>query len=241
MKGILAMNRTKSKFTGCILGLGLLLAGGQSAYAVQAVWDNTFTPAGWTRGSTVGSHYAEWNIFSNENGMNVLDTTPDVSLFGGGAYRLEETNGVGIITGSSNIYSFAGPQAFTLTANGLGGAPSNTRDVYLRFASVGNFDPATSRSYSNFTLNGIGGVYMELFKAGATQGTEVEAVLSWTNVSNALPLTFAWTGFAPHISLDQLSLDVGPVAPVPLPAAAYLMASGIAGIAALARRKQQAV
>lgn len=235
------MNRKTSKLTGCILGLGLLLAAGQPAQAVQAVWDNTFTPAGWTRGSTIGSHYAEWNIFSNENGLNVLDTTPDVSVFGGGSYRLEETNGTGIITGSSNIYSFAGPQAFTFTANGLGGAPSDTRNVYLRFASVGNFDPITNRSYSNFTLNGIGGAYMELFRSGATQGTEVEAVLSWTNVSNALPLTFGWNGFAPHISLDQLSLDVSPVAAVPLPAAAYLMASGIVSIAAMARRRQRAV
>ena len=236
------MNRTKSTFTGCILGLGLLLATGQSAHAVQAIWDNSYTPSAWTRGTTPGSHYAEWNIFNDDiPGGNIQDTSPEVGSFGGGAYQVAELTGTAFLTSGGNIYSPFAPPAFNFTAGNLGGGPSDVRDVYLHIGSVGNFSTASNSSYTNFLLNGIPGTYTNLFNQIAAQGNEVEALVSWQNVSNSGPFALTWNAIGSSVSLDQLSLDVGPVAPVPLPAAVYLMGSGVAGIAAMARRRQRAV
>lgn len=239
------MNRIKTILTGSMLGLGLLLAGGQPADAAQAVWDNTFSPSGWTRGTTVGSHYAEWNVFNDDiPGGNIQDNTPEVSLFGGGSYLLEETTGGAFLTSGGNIYSPTVATAFNLTANNLGGAPTDTRDVYLRVASVGNFDTTLNRSFTNFKLNGIDGIYSQLFKetiTGGFGGSEVEALVFWDDVPNNQPLVFSWNAVGSSVSLDQLSLDVGPISAVPVPAAAYLMGSGLVALAALVRRKQQAV
>jgi hypothetical protein len=234
------MNRTTSKFTGCILGLGLLLAAAESAHAATGAWDNTFTPSGWTRGGTVGTHYAEWNFFNDDlPAANIQDTTPEVSLFGGGAYQVAELTGAPFITSGGNIYSPQFPTAFNLTAGNLGGGLSN---VYLRVATLGFVDTGLGRSFTNFTLNGIAGTYTELFNAalGPGQGNELEALVSWLGISHSGSLSIAFNASGSSVSFDQLSLDVGPVAPVPLPAAAYLMASGLVGLWTMARRKKHA-
>lgn len=243
------MNRIKPIVTGSFLGLGLLLAAGQPAQATSAVWDVPFTPSDWMRGVTPGSHYAEWNIFNDDiPGGNIQDSTPDVGLFGGGTYTIEETTGAGFLTGGGNIYSIGVPTAFTLTVGNLGGSSTDTRDVYLHLGSLGNFNTTLNRSFLNFQLNGVAGVYSELFRStlsGGFGGTEVEALISWLGIPNS-PFVITWNGFAPHISLDQLSLDVGPPAaphhpPVPVPAAAYLMGSGLVALATMVRRKQRAI
>lgn len=234
------MNSTKSKFTGCILGLGLLLASGQSAHAVQAVWDNTFTPSGWTRGGTVGTHYAEWNIFNDDiPGGAIQDSSPEVSLFGGGTYQVAETTGAAFLTSGGNIYSPVAPTAFNFTGGSLG---AGTTDVYLRVGSLGNFDTTLNQSFTNFTLNGVAGTYTQLFNTalGPGQGNEVEALVSWLGLSHSGSLSLAFNAVGSSVSLDQLSLDVGPVAPVPLPAAAYFMATGLVGLWTMARRKKHA-
>ncbi|BCA56669.1 hypothetical protein W02_38090 [Nitrospira sp. KM1] len=227
-----------------MLGLGLVLTAGQSAYAAAGVWDNTFTPSSWTRQSTPGSLYAEWNSFSNDAGTaaNIVATNPDVANFGGGTYNLSEngSGGTAFIVGGTagNIYSFAAPTAFDFTVGNVAGGP---RDVYMRIGSVGNFDTTLNRSFTNFTLNGVAGTYQELFNqaaGGAMGGNEVEAVVSWLNVAPASSFLLNWNAIGSSVSLDQLSLDVGPT-PVPLPAAIYLMGSGLVGIAAMARRRLQ--
>lgn len=234
------MNSMKSVLTGSLLGLGLFLAAGQSAHATQAVWDNSFTPAGWTRGVTPGSHYAEWNIF-NDNGAaaGIQDSSPEVSLFGAGSYTLAETTTAGFLTSGGNIYNPTVPTAFTLTAGNLGGGVS---DVFLRVATLGDFNTTLNQSLTGFTLNGIAGTYSQLFNeaiSGGFGGNEVEAVISWLGVTHTGSFTIAFNAAGSSASLDQLSLDVN-VAPVPVPAAAWLMASGLTGIVAMARRKQSA-
>ncbi|SPP63383.1 VPLPA-CTERM sorting domain-containing protein [Nitrospira lenta] len=208
------MNNRTSLFTGGLLGLGLLLAAGQPAHAVQAVWDGAYTQ--------VGPHYAEWNAFNdNIPGGNIQDNTPDVSHIGGG-----------------NIYSPSSPTAFTLTAGNLG---SGTSNVFLRVATVGAFDTTLNQSLTGFTLNGVSGAYSQLFNetiTGGFGGNEVEGLVSWLGVTHTGSLNIAFHAIGSSVSLDQLSLDV---APVPLPAAVYLMGSGLAGIAAMARRRQRAV
>lgn len=136
-----------------------------------------------------------------------------------------------------NIYSPTVPTVFNVSASSLG---AGTSDVYLRVGSLGNFDTTLGQSFTNFTLNGIGGTYTQLFNEalGPGQGTEVEALVSWLGVTHTGSLNLAFNAIGTSVSLDQLSLDV---AAVPVPAAVYLMGSGLAGIAAMARRRQRAV
>ncbi len=231
------MNRTKSTFTGCLLGLGLVLAAGQAAHAATGSWDSVWAPP--VPRATPGTLYAEWNSFASTTG----NTTPDVGNFGGGTYNLSETTGTSFLSGG-NIYSFSTPTAFEFN---VGNVPGGTTNVYLRLASLGNYDNTLQSAFTNFTLNGITSTYTELFKEignfGGETSVETEGIVSWLNVPNSSSFLLGWNAIGSSVSLDQLSLDVSPggVAPVPLPAAAYLMGSGLMGIAAMARRKLRAV
>ncbi|MBX3303862.1 MAG: VPLPA-CTERM sorting domain-containing protein [Nitrospira sp.] len=232
------MNRTKSTLTGCMLGLGLVLVAGQSAYATGGVWDASWTPSDWMRGTTPGSLYAEWNTFGPQQPAPLpAFTSPDVANFGGGTYSLLETTGTGVVTSTGNIHKSqtAPGTAFEFTVGNVAGGP---RDVFLRIGSLGASTGTPDQSFINFELNGIAGTYQELFGGTPSgQGREIEALISWTNVPTASLFTLTWNAIGPNVSLDQLSLDVSPV---PVPAAAYLMASGLIGLAAMARRKQRA-
>ncbi len=219
------MNHMKSILTGSMLGLGLLLAAGQPAHALQAVWDGAYTQT--------GADYAEWNIFNSNP-----DTSPDVSLLGSGSYHVGDTTSGAFLTSGGNIYNPSFPLVVSVTANGLGAGTSN---VYLRVATLGAFDTALNQSLTGFTLNGAAGTYTELFNeviTGGFGGNEVEGLVSWLGVTHTGALNIAFNAIGGSVSLDQLSLDV---AAVPLPAAVYLMGSGLAGIAAMARRRQRAV
>jgi len=223
-----------------------VLAAGQSAHALQASWDVPFTPSTWTRGTTPGSLYAEWNIFNDNlspTPAGVQDTTPEVGNFGGGTYNVAETTGGSFLTSGNNIYSPFNATMFQVTVNN---AVANS-DVYLRISSVGGFNTQLQQAFTGFTLNGIAGTYEELFRevsviappgAPPSDSYEIEALVSWLGISHGSSFTMAFNAIGPHVSLDQLSLDVGPVAPVPLPAAAYLMASGLVGLWTMARRKK---
>jgi hypothetical protein len=108
--------------------------------------------------------------------------------------------------------------------------------------------PAPRHAF-DFTLNGLPGTYTHLFAGPFSgppyNGNEVEALVSWLGVPHATRYELSWIVSTTTVhpggvrGLDQLSIDVGQ--PVPLPAAAYLMASGLVGLAAMARRKQRAV
>jgi hypothetical protein len=224
------MNSMKSIFTGSLLSLGLLLAAGQPAHAVQAVWDSAYTP--------LSGSYAEWNIFNDTNtaAANIQDNTPDVSLIGPGSFQVSETFGA-FLTSGGNIYNPAFPIVIDLSASGLG---AGTADVYLRVSTLGDFNTTLNQSLTGFTLNGVAGTYTELFNqviTGGFGGNEVEALVTWLGVTHTGSLAIAFNSIGSSVSLDQLSLNV---APVPLPAAAYLMASGLVGIAAMARRRMRA-
>jgi hypothetical protein len=102
--------------------------------------------------------------------------------------------------------------------------------------------PAPRHAF-DFTLNGVSGTESQLFShETVTHGTNVEVLVSWLGVPHATRYDLWWVVSHPHgntVALDQLSIDVGQ--PVPLPAAAYLMASGLVGLAAMARRRKRAV
>ena len=230
------MNRMKSIITGSMLGLGLLLAAGQSAHALQATWDGAYTPLS-------GGNYAEWNVFNDTSAAaSIQDNTPEVSLIGSGSFQVAETTGGSFLTSGGNIYSPFAPIVLNVTASGLG---AGTSDVYLRVSSLGNFNTTLNQAFTGFTLNGVAGTYTELFRevssvvtpAGPSNSYEVESLVRWLGITHSGSLSIAFNSIGDSVSLDQLSLNVGTVAPVPLPAAVYLMASGLVGIAAMARRR----
>lgn len=228
-----------------MLGLGLVLVASQSAHAVGGTWDASWAPSDWTRQSTPGSLYAEWNTFGPQTPAPIPSlTNPDVANFGGGTYSLLENTGTAPILSNGNIHksgASGSPMAFDFTIGNVGGG---SHDVYLRIGSLGAFNTTLNQSFTGFTLNGTAGTYQELFSAAAGGGSgsrEVEALISWLNVPDTSSFLLKWNAIGLNVSLDQLSLDVGSVTAVPLPAAAYLMASGLMGIAAMARRKLRAV
>jgi hypothetical protein len=229
------MRKNKVLLAGGTLIATLFLSG--TAGATQAVWDASFTPAGWTRGSTTGSRYAEWNVFTDDaNASLIVDQTPEVSNFGGGTYQLTETSGTAFLTSGGNIYSFAAPTGFTFSASGS--SDTGTRDVYLRVGSVGNV--VSNRSFTGFTLNGIAGTYSELYSetvTGGFGGSEIEALLFWNDIANASTFNFAWNAVGSSVSLDQLSLDISPVTAVPVPAALWLLGSALTGLMTIGRRQ----
>jgi hypothetical protein len=222
------MNSMKAIVTGSMFSLGLLLAAGQPAHATQAVWDAGF--------SYTGSVNAEWNVFTDDANPNIIDNTPEVVNVGGATHSVAELTGTAFLTSGGNIYSPSAPTAFTYN---VGSLSAGTSDVYLRISSVGEFDTTLNQSFTGFTLNGVAGTYTQLFNeaiTGGFGGNEVEALVSWLGVTHSGSLAIAFNAVGSSVSLDQLSLDV---AAVPLPAAVYLMGSGLVGIAAMARRKQR--
>jgi len=236
----------KSIFAAGMLGIGLLLATGQPAHAVGGIWDASWAPSDWTRQSTPDSLYAEWNTFGPATPAPLPAlTSPDVANFGGATYSLLETTGAPILS-NGNIHRSGAPgsnppMAFNFTVGTVAEGPY---DVHLRIGSLGAFDTTLNQSFTNFTLNGIAGTYQELFSTAAGGGSgsrEVEALISWLGISGTSSFLLTWNAVALNVSLDQISLDVGQAAPVPLPAAVYLMASGLVGVVAMARRRKRAI
>lgn len=234
-------NRLTAVLASCLLGA----YGGGAEAAFQD--PSTADWGGWTRGSA-GSLYAGWDVFTDDgNPAAILDTTPDVqanvligggtgsggafTAFGPGLASVAEAGTPGtMILGSGNIYNFAAATAYTVSLDGHAAAGQAHR-VALQVRTVG-----MELDYGSVMLNGVAGTRVELHSEAAGGGPGavlIDNLFLW-NLGDGLAsydISFAAPG--PHVSLDALTVDV---APVPLPAAAWLFGSALAGLV-VARRK----
>ncbi len=209
----------------------------QPANAASGRWDTALAVTGsagtgngaigagtpWISTPAVGSTYAEWNFFNSYP----TDSSPDIA--GGGA-SLTENTGAAFLTGGGNIYSPAAATDFTLIANAVAGAA----DVWLRVGTLGTVPLTTA------TLNGVASEAIETFSAvisGGFGGGEKEWYWKWSNVS-APSYTFGFAASSDSLSLDQLGVYAAAVAaPVPEAGSALLLATGLAAMGFVSRRR----
>ena len=214
-----------------------LLPLAHQANAASGRWDTALAVTGsagagigatsatpWIATPAAGATYAEWNFFNSYP----FDNSPDIA--GSGASLTENTEAA-FLTGGGNIYSPAAATDFTLIANAVAGAA----DVWLRVSTLGT-EPLTPA-----TLNGVASEAIETFSAvisGGFGGGEKEWYWKWSNVS-APSYTFDFEASGSSLSLDQLGVyAAGVAAPVPEAGSALMLATGLAAMGFVSRRRR---
>ncbi len=207
--------------------LAMLLASAHAAFDSPSSNSNGWGP--WTRGDA-GTMYAEWDFFENPFAP---DSTPDVGSFNTTSSIVSVTAGTPIPVGSGNLYSPTSVLGFSLLMEGQ--EPAGPTQVALQLASAG-----TEFDYSNITLNGMAPTQarVELSRVAIPGlGDNVESLLLWDLMTNAGSYLFEFTAAGSSLSLSNIAADIG--APVPLPAAGWLLLSGLVSIGVLGRKKSQ--
>lgn len=197
----------------------------------EAVW------GGWNRGDS-GTLYAEWDEFGASN-----PSAPDVGVAGAGTATFAWNPGT-FATGAGNLYNFGSTQVFTITMAGSVGSDSGPVTVALQAETWGTPLEQTGEGAAlpPVTLNGLSWdsklvTYQDPSFASAFGPVLLEQVLFlWTFDTPLTAYEFVLQG-GPHMSFAQAAVDIGP-SPVPLPAAAWLLASAIAPVAGFARRQR---
>lgn len=212
-------------------GLGLItLAGALLANGALALGQ----PAGsdWTRGDS-GSLYAEWDVFGAITG-----NSPDVGSAHLDSAIISETTGASFVTSGGNIYGFGAPAAFTLNLDSgvTGPATGSQVDVHLQLVTQG-----TGLDLGSVLLNGHSGAggLVSSEPLGGFGGALDTYLFSWT-LAAVDNWSFHFNAQETHLSLDKVAVDVGEVAAVPLPAAAWLFGSCLSGLIAVRRSRRTA-
>ena len=217
----------------------VMLAAG--SFSVQAAFDNPNSNSnnwgGWSRGAT-GTMYAEWDRFETylpgRNFRIAPDSTPDVGSNNTTSAIVTVTSGTPIPVGSGNIYSPTTALGFSLVIRG--NIPRGPKQVALQLASTGR-----EFNYSGIRLNGLAyarRVELSNISLGAGLGAAVESLLIWNLAEGVDSYKFTFSAAATSLGLDKVAVDIGPV---PLPAAAWMLLSGLAGVGFFTRRSTQAV
>lgn len=197
---------------------------------------------GWSR-SDAGAAYAGWNFFADETapGGVITDSTPDLSantLLGGGAgsgpnlasigfsaAQVTETTGGAFVTGGGNIYSPSVATDFDITLN-LSNALAGPVRVALQTRTLGS-----ELDYAGVRVNGVAAdaiTELERITLGGFGGDQVDTLFVWTLAAGVSSLAFDVTAAESSVSFDALTVDV---APVPLPAAAWLLGCALVPLA----------
>lgn len=211
------------------------------ALAAGGVWDTGLGPGSgngatsatpWISAPAAGSKYAEWNFFTDDNGLTALivDNTPDIANVNlGGTATVTETTNASFLTSGGNIYSPSVPTAFTLS---MPGGVGSAFEVWLRASTIGSLLSTTA------TLNGVAATAVESFGQtviGGFGGDEKEWYWKW-NVAAAPTYSFAFNAASSSVSLDQLAVYA---APVPEPSTYAMLALGLAGLAVARARRSR--
>lgn len=195
---------------------------------------------GWSRGA-LGTIWAEWDQFT----ISPNPQGPGVGSSGTSSATLGWNPGT-FVAGSGNLYNFGGVEIFTVNLDGAAGPASGPVMVALQTETWGTplgFD-SLGAALPTVTLNGVQWdtktiTHQDPAFASVFGEVLLEHLLfTWILDAPAASYSFVLQG-GPHLSLTQLAVDVGP-APVPLPAAAWLLGSALVGVAGIARRRDVA-
>lgn len=236
--------RRLTLIAGLAAGSGPALAdtqNGPDPYAAGFGFDRPQEAAwgGWIRG-TAGTLYAEWDNFVDASYGTASDRTaaPDLGHSGASDAYLSWNNGT-FRAGSGNLYNFSGPESFQIQLTGAaGGGPLR---VVLQTEGWGTpIDPAS------VTLNGLAPVFSTTTYTdpnfNSSFGTvELIQRLYYFDLDSA-PSSYqlAFGSGDPHLALAQVAVDIGPrAAPVPLPAAVWLLGSALSGLVLIGRREER--
>lgn len=162
----------------------------------------------WTRGSTVHSTYAQYEVFTAAAGPNA----PDVGSFAGGAlpagapsWNVYDTSGQSFVTSGGNIYSFAAPTSIHIVAPNFDLGASHTTTVLVQIRTQGN-------EFQVSSVN-IGGAAptetTELLRQplGGFGGFLVDTLFRWELSGNALSYEIRFDASASSMSLDRVTVD----------------------------------
>lgn len=238
-----------------VLGLSMALAYSSHALAGPYGPDDFQDPSSaswgnWSRGDA-NTVYAEWNAFSSEYSGLMLDLTPDVGSSGGSIYALKENAG-SFITSTNNIYSFLNVTDYNLSvAPESGSTITGPVTVALQLNVLGkNLDIGSVRMLLD---DGSGGsnplafdsselLRLETVESTSDEngGSEWEYLFLWFLDGEQSSYELAFNASGTSMSLDALSIDIGPsaIAAVPLPAAIWLFGSALFGFLGFTRKRQ---
>ncbi len=208
-------------------------ANGPDPYADGFGFD---TPAeagwGWGRYDT-GSIYAEWDTFAGSG----TGTAPDVGVSGTPLATLGWNAGT-FAASSGNLYNFTGLERFQVNIDGSSGSAVGPVVVGLQVETWGiniGHDSSNSLIPGSILLNGhapdsAAVTYFDDAHPSSFGETALyQNLFLWSLDGPVDNYVFDLAG-GPHLSLAQLAVDIGNPAPVPVPAAAWLLGSGLAGL-----------
>jgi hypothetical protein len=221
-------------FRALSLCAAMMLSG--QAYAATSFEDPASASwGGWTRGDS-GTAHVHWDAISWD--APGYDGSPDIANVNSLASGLVANNSGALITGSSNVYSFSDTPDFSTYFQPVS-APVGPVTAALQLFVTG-----TPLDISSVTMN-LGGIatafdsMTTLFSGivsssfGDVEGSEL--LFLWTLPSAESFYQFDFNALGAHMSLAEVSLDVGPAA-VPVPAAVWLFASALIGLIGVRRR-----
>jgi len=222
------------------LSLSALMAFSAQAYSASTSFNDPSTASwgNWDRGDT-GTAYAHWETIDS-----LSDHSPDAGNAGNNVAGLITNNLGGFITGSGlggNVYSFSDTPNFTTylqTAATIAGPAT----VALQLATAG-----TALDLATVVLAGFGiADSVTTLASGAAGGPfggdATETLFVWELATGITDYVFNFLATGAHLSLDAVSIDVGPAAftqppsAVPIPAAIWLLGPVLAGLG-ITRRK----
>jgi hypothetical protein len=156
-------------------------------------------------------------------------------------FEISFTNTIGNVPGTVTL------EVMGLTNNTTGPASSVTITSYPSalnpyIADAGTNVLAWEYQNSNVFTETAGNLVSESFGASDIAGGQVEAVVLNTTTNNLGngPAPIDFLGYGPLTSSINpyiAAVETVPTSPVPVPAAAWLMLSGLGGLAAMARKR----
>ncbi|MEO0421979.1 MAG: VPLPA-CTERM sorting domain-containing protein [Pseudomonadota bacterium] len=195
------------------------------------------TWGGWSRGDA-GTIHVEFDSFA-ETEFGSRTSNPDVAESGADASISWNQNT--FVTGSQNLYSFSVAPDFDLTLT-PDMALTDPVSVALQIETWGvQLDP------NSVVLNGIAPELSAVTYQDPAYDSPFGIVLlehllfTWT-FDSLSDIVFDFTAIGSSLSLTQVAIDIGPGSPavVPVPAAAWLLGSGLLGLGAVRRRRRAA-